>query len=316
MRFLVTGANGFVGSRLIRRLVADGYNVKAIVRSDQPIASHANKIIVPCVNAETDWSVYLHDIEIIVHLAARVHVMNELSNDSLTAFQEVNLHATVNLAVQAAKAGVRRFVYISSIKVNGEYTHSHPFTELDAPNPKDPYGISKWQTEQALRAVSIRTGMQIVIVRPPLIYGIGVKANFLNLMKLIDRRVPLPFGSINNKRSMLYVENLVDALVQCAIHEKAAGETYLLSDGYDVSTPELCRLIAMSFGRSVWMINFNLLIMYWLSKLLGKSAAIERLTQSLQIDSRKIRRDLGWSPPYTIEQGLAETVDWFKSIKN
>jgi nucleoside-diphosphate-sugar epimerase len=200
--------------------------------------------------------------------------------------------------------------------VNGEFsTPGHPFSELDLPEPQDPYGISKWQAEQALMEISARTGMQVVILRPPLIYGPGVKANFFNLIKLVNKGIPLPFGAIRNKRNLIFVGNLVDALLICIEHANAAGKTFLVSDEHAVSTPELCRLIASSLLRPLRLVKFNLTVMAMTAKLIGKSSTFERLSQSLEIDSSKIRNDLGWSPPYTMEQGFALTADWFKTIE-
>jgi nucleoside-diphosphate-sugar epimerase len=240
--------------------------------------------------------------------------MQEKAIDPLAEFQEVNLHGTVNLARQAASAGVKRFVYVSTVKVNGEYTDDKPFSESDAPKPQDPYGVSKWQAEHGLDVIGRETGMEIVIIRPPLVYGPGVKANFFNLLNIVTKALPLPLGSIKNSRSMLYVENLVDALILASTHPKAAGQTYLVSDGLATSTPQLIKDIALAMRKQSRVFPFPLSILRLCALLLGKSSAIDRLTQSLEIDSSKISKDLEWVPPYTMQQGLQETVEWYRGL--
>lgn len=267
------------------------------------------------VNADTNWSKALIDVDTIIHLAARVHVMHEYVTDPLSEFLEVNLHGTTNLARQAAKAGVKRFVYVSSIKVNGEFTDGTPFTEDNKPHPQDPYGVSKWEAEQALKKISAETGIEVVIVRPPLVYGPGVKANFYNLLKIVYKALPLPLGTINNRRSMIYVGNLVDALIVCATHPQAAGKTYLVSDGEDISTPRLINQLARALSRPCRIFSVPLSWMRFFARLIGKSAVLDRLTQSLVVDSSLIRRELQWEPPYSLQQGLQETAEWYISTQ-
>jgi len=241
--------------------------------------------------------------------------MDDPSADPLTEFRKVNVEGTAQLALEAAKAGVKRLVYISSIKVNGE--ESAIAYSTDSPvAPSDPYGISKWEAEEALRRIEAETGLEVVVVRPTLVYGPGVKANFLNMMKIISKGIPLPLASINNKRSLIYVGNLVDALAVCATHPAAAGKTYLVSDGEDVSTPELLRRVAFALGVPARLLQFPVLLMKLLGKLTGKSGAVNRLTGSLTVDSSKIRQELGWTPPFSMEEGLLETAAWFMSTKN
>lgn len=237
--------------------------------------------------------------------------MNDTATDPLSAFRQINVAGTERLARMAAINGVKRFVYVSSIKVNGEGCEK-PFTEHDIPAPDDPYGVSKWEAEQTLHKVADDTGLEVVILRPPLVYGLEVKANFLSLLKLFDRAIPMPLSSINNLRSLICVENLVDAIITCITHPKAVGQTYLVSDGKDVSTPELIRRAAAALGRPARLFPFPPSLMRFVGKLFGKSDAVERLIGSLTIDSSKIRRELGWKPPYTMEQGLKETAEWFK----
>jgi nucleoside-diphosphate-sugar epimerase len=311
---LVTGANGFVGRVLCTELVRRGYRVHGAVRS----LSHSSGLVcevaaVGDVDSSTNWSGLLKDIDVVIHLAARVHVMNDDASNPLVEFLKVNLHGTANLARQAATAGVKRFVYVSSIKVNGEQTsQGQPFTESDYPQPQDAYAISKLEAEQALQSISQETGMDLVIVRPPLIYGPKVKANFLKLLELVDRGIPLPLGSVENSRSLIYVGNLVDALVACATSPEAAGQTYLVSDGEDVSTPQLIDAVANALHQPSRIFPVPIALMRAPAKLIGKSAAIDRLTHSLVIDSSKIRNELGWQPPYTMAQGLQATVEWYR----
>jgi len=326
--YLITGANGFVGQAMLGKLMTEsdaqrdgGRNqardkICVVVRRPLPENSRLEQIVLADMAASTDWLPYLKNIDVVFHLAARAHVMQEQECDPLDAFQRINWHATVRLAERAAACGVKRFVYVSSIKVNGEYTSpGHAFSESDSASPQDPYAISKWQAEQSLMEISVRTGMEVVILRPPLIYGPGVKANLLSLMRLINKGIPLPFGAIQNKRSLLYIGNLVDALLQCAHHEHAAGKTFLLSDAYAISTPELCRYIAQSLRRPLRLFNISPAFLSSLAGLVGKSSVVNRLTQSLEVDNSKICRDLSWSPPYSIEQGFGQTADWFRSAQ-
>lgn len=285
-----------------------GKSVKQGVR----LATGANQYHVGDIGSDTDWTAALQGCKVVVHLAARVHVMHDAASDPLAAFRAVNTAGTLNLARQAAQSGVGRFVFLSSIKVNGEETVSAVYRETDAPNPQDPYAISKWEAEQRLRQISAETGMEVVILRPPLIYGPGVKANFYQLLRLVDLGLPLPFSAINNRRSMIYLGNLVDALVTVVEHPSAAGKTYLLSDGADISTAGLVSAIASAMNKPdrSWPLPPGMLRLA--GNMIGKAEEMARLTGSLQVDSGLIRRELGWSPPYTLEQGLSETAKWYR----
>lgn len=305
-----------MGAVLNKALAQRDFSVVQTQRVAEGVSSEPNIVAMGDINATTDWSRALKGVDVVAHLAARVHVMFEKATDALTAFQEVNLHGTVNLARQAAAAGVRRFVYVSSIKVNGEYTDEKPFTESDTASPQDPYAVSKWEAEQALHEIGLETGMEVVIIRPPLVYGPGVKANFYHLLNLVSKALPLPLGSIRNRRSLIYVENLADALILCISHPKAAGQTYLVSDGVAVSTPQLIKDIALAMRKPSWVFALPLPFMTFCASLLGKSSALNRLTQSLEVDNSKISRELGWAPPYTMMQGLQVTADWFVKSKN
>lgn len=267
------------------------------------------------IDGNTDWTEALQGIDTVIHLAARVHVMHDNSENPLEEFRKVNLHGTENLARQAVRAGVKRLVYVSSIKVNGEQTTGMPFAENDVPHPQDPYGVSKWEAEQALHRVAQETGLEVVIVRPPLIYGAGVKGNFISLFSALDKGLPLPLAGANNARSLVFVGNLVDALIRCATHPAAAGETYLVSDGADVSTAVLIQEIAHALHRTDRSFYFPPAVLRVIASLLGKSAQVDRLFGSLQIDNHKIREELGWTPPYTLQQGLAETAAWYRNSR-
>lgn len=313
MKILVTGASGFVGHLLIKTLKHhDGIKVAAAGRS--ATQSCADEFyVVSNFNQQGVWHEPLDGCDVVIHLAARVHVMHDKAEDPLDAFLSVNLHGTLNLANAAAKAGVKRFVFVSSIKVNGEYTEGQPFTAQDAPNPQDPYAVSKWQAEQALHKLSEETGMEVVIVRPPLVYGPGVKANFASLLSIVNKRLPLPLGSINNVRSMIYVGNLVDALITCTMHVNAAGQTYLVCDNEDVSTPQLIEKLTFVLKRPYLVFPFPISIMRLLARLVAKSSAVDRLTQSLVIDCSSLCNELGWEPPFTMQEGLLETAQWYTS---
>lgn len=317
MKIFVTGATGFVGHFLCGRLLKDGHAVRGtLLESESPssLPEGVEPVMIEPLGPDTPWQQALAGVDTIIHLAARVHIMDDKAADPLTEFRKVNVEGTARLAREAAKAGVKRFVFISSIKVNGEES-SVPYTPASPPNPTAPYGISKWEAEQALRTIEAETGLEVVVIRPTLVYGPGVKANFLKMMQTVQRGIPLPFASIQNKRSLIYVGNLVDALATCAIHPAAAGQTYLVSDGDDVSTPELIRSTASALGVPARLLPFPMSLMKLAGKLTGKSGAVNRLTGSLTVDSSKIRQELGWKPPFTMEQGLREAVRWFLSTK-
>lgn len=308
---LVTGATGFVGRALCDALANRGRSVTKAVRRLVAGEAQDSVVTVGDIGSQTDWHAALNGVEVVVHLAARVHVMNEHESGSAGLYQEANVAGTEVLARAAAAAGVRRFIFLSTVKVNGESTSIEPFTENDAVNPQDSYAASKYEAEQLLRRISSETGMEIVILRPPVIYGPEVKANFLRMMQWVDTGFPLPLAAVHNQRSMLYLGNLVDALVTCIDHVAAAGNTFLLSDGEDVSTPGLIQRIAKAMGRPdrLWPCPVPLLRI--MGGVVGKSEEIDRLLASLQIDSSKIRSQLGWTPPFSLAQGIDETVKWF-----
>ena len=314
---LVTGANGFIGSALCRRLQEAGMLVRAAVRDRSKVQANGGVsdgghewVVLHDQSTESDMQQALHGVQTVVHLAARVHVMADRASDPLYEFRLVNRDWTERLAGAAAEQGVRRFVYLSSIKVNGEETRV-PFTESDPPNPQDPYGISKWEAEQALAVVAAKTGLETVVLRPPLAYGPGVQGNFLQLLNVVRKGIPLPLASVNNRRSLIYRENFVDALIHCVRDARAAGRTYLVSDGEDLSTAELIRRLAKSLKKDSPLWPLPLWMLRGAGKLAGKTAMIDRLLGSLQIDSSRIRRELDWYPPYSVDRGLEDTVAWF-----
>jgi nucleoside-diphosphate-sugar epimerase len=313
LKVLVTGASGFVGKALCAEAIARGLNARGVARSKINLS---DSVEIGDINSSTNWQATLQGCDVVVHLAARVHVIDELAQDPLQAFLEVNLYGTINLAKQAATVGVKRLVYVSSVGVNGLCTkRGVKFLEQDTPNPHNDYAVSKWEAEQALQRIAKETGLEVVIVRPPLIYGANAPGNFAQLIKFVSSHIPipLPLASVHNKRDFIYVGNLVDALIVCATNSTAAGQTYLVSDGEHVSTPELICNLAKALGKRCLVFPFPIFILRFLAGLLGKSAAIDRLTQSLQIDSSKICRELGWKPPYTMEQGLKVTAEWYLS---
>ncbi|MDR3580293.1 MAG: SDR family oxidoreductase [Oryzomonas sp.] len=316
MKILVSGATGFVGRPLCTRLLAEGYNVRGTLLAEENPASLVKGVIpvlIDPLGPGTPWQHTVSDIDTIIHLAARVHVMDDPATDPLTEFRKVNTEGTRQLAREAAKAGVKRLVFVSSIKVNGEESLT-PYSENSCAQPTDPYGISKWEAELALRGIEAETGLQVVIVRPTLVYGPGVKANFLSMMKIVSRGIPLPFASIQNKRSLIYVGNLVDALAACVTHPAAAGKTYLISDGEDVSTPDLIRRTAAALGYPARLFPVSASLMRLAGTIIGKRPAVNRLLGSLTVESSAIRRELGWRAPFTMDEGLCETASWFKDV--
>jgi len=312
MNILLTGATGFLGSALLCKIKQDSeLNVSCPVRKLE-LLGVAPFVDVGEINESTDFSSVLAGIDVVVHVAARVHVMRDESDDPLSEYRKVNVFGTANLARQAVVAGVRRFVFISSVKVSGEFTRDgERFVETMVPNPEDPYARSKFEAEEALKEISVDSGMEFVIIRPPLVYGRGVKANFTSLMKLCTIPVPLPFSLVHNKRSMIYLENLVDFIVCCIYHPKAANEIFLISDDQDLSLSELIRTIRREMGRKSLLFPVPVKIFECLGGLIRKQAVIGRLTGNLQINSSKARTLLGWSPPYSVTKALEVTVSDF-----
>lgn len=314
---LITGATGFVGSRLIGFLSSQFPNteLRLAVRHQPdelqvpgvPLAGSIE--VVGDINPHTNWTNSLVGVDVVIHLAARVHVMNDVALDPLEEYRNANTLATIHLAEEAAKAGVKRFIYLSSIKVNGEETLlGQSYSEASTPAPIDPYGVSKWEAELGLEKVCAQTGMEFVIIRPPLIYGPGVKANFQKLMGLVAKGLPLPLGALNNQRSMLALDNLVSFIAEVMTNPLAANQRFLLSDGEDVSTTQLLKFLAKGMDKSSWLIPIPAFILRGVAQMLGASAAADRLLGSLQIDSSKARQLLQWQPPLSVEEGIAITA--------
>lgn len=309
-RILVTGAAGFVGTALCSRLRGDGATVVAVVRSAQD-GAHA----LGSLDAGTDFGAPLAGVDTVVHLAARVHVMNDVVADQLGAYRAANVDTTLALARQAAARGVRRFVFVSSLKVNGEASAAAPFNAEDVAAPADPYGQSKHEAECALRALAATSTMELVIVRPPLVYGPGVKANFLRLMELVRRGVPLPLASVDNRRSMVALDNLVDLLTVCCSHPNAAGHTFMVSDGHDLSSAQLVRLIATAMQRPARLLPVPPALLRAGATALGKAALAQRLLDSLQVDIAATCRTLAWTPPLSPGLAVQRCVDHFLKSK-
>jgi UDP-glucose 4-epimerase len=288
----------------VAELLQRGCAVVAAVRQ----CAKDSQIAVGNIDSNTDWRVALQGVSTVIHTAARVHVMNEVAADPMAEFREVNVGATLNLARQAVSSGVRRFVFVSSVKVNGESTTDVPFSAFDVPAPQDFYGQSKLEAETALRALAIETGLEVVIVRPPLVYGENVRANFLRLMRLSTLGLPLPLGGIKNHRSMIALDNLVDVLIACVEHPDAANQVFLVSDDHDVGLSELMKLMAAAGGKNLWLIPAPIKLMSLCAKILGKSSVTERLFGSLQVDIEHTKNTLNWRPVVSIEDALNKTV--------
>lgn len=316
MKILLTGATGFVGKALLKKLIEAEYYTSIVSRKLGEPRALVEQMLLESIDERTSWLSKLLGKTIVIHCAARVHVMSDDTKDPLTSFREVNTTGTLNLARQSAKAGVKRFIYISSIKVNGESTtESIPFTEKDIPNPLDPYGVSKYEAEEGLKKIAVESDMEVVIIRPPLVYGAGVKANFFNLLKLSSTKIPLPFGSIRNKRSMVYVENLVDFIVKCIDHPAAANQTFLVSDNHDLSLRNLLVLMRKSMSQPSRLVPVPIFLFNLAGFLFRKKDVIDRLGGDLQINPSKAMTLLDWKPPYTVEQGIQNTVDSFLKDK-
>jgi nucleoside-diphosphate-sugar epimerase len=311
---LVTGANGFAGQALCAHLRLQGVQVRrAVRRMTQGDGRYGDDAVIGEIGPDTQWHAALDGIETVVHLAARAHVMHAAVGDSIEDYRRVNVQGTRRLALEAASAGVRRFVFLSSVKVNGETTE-HPFTEEDAPHPTDAYGISKWEAEQVFKNIAQERGIEWVILRPPLVYGPGVRANFLRLMRAVDRGIPLPLGALQNRRSLLYLGNLIDAILVSLSHPGAANQVFLLSDGEDISTPDLVHRLAAALRVRPRLLSTPPQLLWFAGWVTGRMASTERLTRSLQVDSSRIRKALGWTPPFSLDQGLAKTVDWYRTV--
>ncbi|HKA44161.1 MAG TPA: SDR family oxidoreductase [Burkholderiales bacterium] len=313
---LVTGASGFIGAALCRALSDAGYQVRRALRSLPASEAdlHSRAFVVGDIGSHTNWAAALAGARYVVHLAARTHVMRETAADALAEYRRINVEGSRRLIEHAVAAGVQRFVFMSSIKVNGEATFGCPYTEADAPAPKDAYGISKWEAEQALAQAGDAGGIEIVILRPPLVYGPGVKGNFLRLLSMVARRLPLPFAALENRRSLIYVDNLAAAAIASLAAPYARWRTYLVSDGEDISTPGLVRALALALDARPRLFACPPSVLRTVATLAGKAEEFERLAGSLQVDTSRIANELGWRPHCTLAEGLAETARWYRCL--
>ena len=328
-RILLTGATGFIGSSLIHHLNLQDRSVTAAVRYiiEKNLPHNVQQVAIDGSLSNTDWALHLNNVDAVIHLAARVHVMRDNVIDPLTDFRRTNTAATLNLAQQAAAVGVRRFIYLSSIKVNGEITASgQPFT-TDSLRPcgsgvrenknggRDPYAQSKHEAEEGLRSIARQTGMEVTIIRPPLVYGQGVKGNFYGMLKWLDKGIPLPLGAIYNHRSFIALDNLIDLITVCIDHPSATNQTFLASDGDDLSTTELLQRLSLILGKPAHLLPIPQSWLQAVLTLLGKRAIAQRLLGNLQIDISSTKEILGWTPPVSVDEGLQKTVEWYLSQK-
>jgi nucleoside-diphosphate-sugar epimerase len=311
-KILVTGVNGFIGKNIYRKIVETNHLVRGTVRNlDDTLINISTKYIpVGNINTETNWQSALEGVHCVIHCAGKVHAMDK--KDELYVYRAVNRDGTKHLAEEAAKAGVKRLIFLSSVKVNGERTGKSNdvkfFTSKDIPNPCNNYAISKFEAEQELRKVALKTGLEVVVVRLPLVYGHGAIGNLDRLIKLIYSKIPLPLGGIQNKRSLIGIDNLIDVLARCVEHPDVAGKTFLVSDGEDLSTPELIRLIALTIGQSAKLFTVPTFLLKFLGFILMRQGQIDRLIESLQIDNSYAREILNWTPPVSVEEGIRKMI--------
>lgn len=316
MTTLITGTTGFVGTNLCSTLAAQNHQIRRVIRSGKRLESRNSNEhqvhLIDDINIDTDWSAALAGINCIIHCAARSKVLNENAVNSLAAYRIVNVDGTLNLAKQAVQAGVRRFIFLSSIKVNGEQSiPGDRITSRDNASPENAYSISKWEAEQALHELSAKTGLDVVIIRPPLVYGSGVKGNFLSLLSWLNKGIPLPLGAIQNKRSLVCIDNLIDLVTTCIDHPAATNQTFLVSDDEDISTTELLKRLGNSLGKPARLLPIPFSLFQLSAELLGKKDVTQRLLGNLQVDISHTKETLGWAPPVSMEEGLGKTAQWY-----
>ena len=320
-RVLVTGADGFVGKYVCRKLIASGFIPHAGVRTLQlwpelqrAVPGLTDHFLLGDLSASPDLRGPLAGVSAVVHLAARVHVMRESAGDPLQEYRRVNVDGTKSIGFAAIAAGVRRFIFVSTVKVHGESTSDMPFNEDMTPNPQDAYAVSKWEAEEALRSIALKSGLEVVIVRPPLVYGPEVRGNFLRLIRLVDRALPMPWPKRGNCRSMIGAENLADFLVRCVDHPKAAGQSFLVRDSEDISTRELITRLARLLARPARLVPVPEVLIRLAARLTFKEEAVSRILDSLAIDFHRAQQDLQWAPPVTLDDGLAATCRWYREF--
>ncbi|MDA7020435.1 MULTISPECIES: SDR family oxidoreductase [Pseudomonas] len=313
-KILVTGASGFLGSALVDRLASrEGAAVLAMLRSEHAFSSPNVEPLYADLDNLSSRALSLAGVDAIVHCAARVHVMDDGSSDPLTAYRKINVQATLELANQAVLAGVKRFIFISSIKVNGEATApGKPYTPDDLPAPLDPYGVSKMEAEEQLKLLAAASNLDVVIIRPVLVYGPGVKANFHSMMRWLNKGLPLPLGGVRNQRSLVALDNLVDLIVTCLNHPAAVNQTFLVSDGEDMSTTQLLKRMGIALSRRARLVPVPAAVLLTCASVLGRRGVAQRLCGSLQVDIKKTQDLLGWSPPMSVEDSLRKTAEAFK----
>lgn len=304
MKILITGATGFIGSKLVERLHSSGHTVVAAVRRVAILPDGVHLVQIGNIDDQTDWSSALSGIDVVLHLAGRAHIMRDTAQEPLVVFRKVNVFGTLNLARQAMQAGVRRFIFLSSIGVNGNHTLEHPFTAEDIPHPTEPYALSKWEAEQGLQQIAEGDAMDLVIIRPPLVYGLNAPGNFGRLIHWCKKGIPLPLGSVHNKRSLVALDNLVDLLITCVDHPAAANQTFLVSDGEDLSTTELLRRLGQAMGKPARLLPIPVSMLQWGAALIGKKDVAQKLLGSLQVDISATCNTLGWYPPISVDEGL------------
>ncbi len=312
MKILVSGATGFIGKTFVAAALECGWHIRAALRRDADLPAFCEKIIVGDIDGSTDWSGAFDGCDAAVHLAARVHVMRETAPDPEQAFDRINAYGTANFARQAAAAGLPKFLFLSTAKVLGEEKET-PYTESDAPRPNDPFAFSKWKGEEELKTIQAQTGMSVAILRAPLVYGPGVKANFLNLMKGVDKGLPFPLGCASNRRSLIYAGNLADAVITALSDPNAAGKTFLVSDGEDILLPDLICRLAKALDRPCRLIPVPLWTLRLAGRVFHKTGAIDRLLGSFCVDPSDFCKTTGWKPPYSLDEGLRQTAVWFRS---
>ena len=315
MKLLVTGAAGFIGRALCAALAGDHELVASLWTSAEAARCHpgARPVLVGELGPSTEWSPYMKGIDVVVHLAGRAHVLHETEPDPAASFHRVNTMGTERVASQAAERGVRRFVFISSVGVHGRNSNGRPLQESFPPAPAEPYALSKWNAEKSLHRISAETGMEIVIVRPPLVYGPGVPGNFRSLLRAIRRGIPLPLGSARAPRSLVGVENLASLLRLCIESPAASGQTFLVSDGEDVSVADLCRRLAAAMNVPSRLFAFPSFAVSLAARFTGRTKTFDQLFRALTVDPSRARTILGWSPPLALADGIAATGQWFVS---